>query len=131
MNINHQIKELGPGGLPRYNRKCNELIEAVNWLLGMQTANGKQITENPRGPVLHVGDTKTGSDPSQPWLTDPDGNQSGWMKVLVLNPNQNGPAANSGWVQWVWCGPTEFTGALPWQITPNNNQGVTTDLQTG
>jgi hypothetical protein len=119
VNINHQIKELGPGGLPRYNRKCNELIEAVNWLLGMQTSNGKQISEGVKGPVLHVGDSAAAATPASPWVTDPDGNQAGWLKVLVLNPNQGSPPGLTCWEQWIWTSNSLGTTGLPWLVDPN------------
>jgi hypothetical protein len=116
VNINQKIAELGTGGLPRYNRKINELIETVNWLMGMQTTTGK-ISEGGRGPIIDT--APVAGTAAQPWLTDPDGNQAGWLKVLVLNPNQGPPPGLTCWEQWIWTSNTLTTAGLPWLVDPN------------
>jgi hypothetical protein len=116
MNINQRIAELGAGGLPRYNRKVNELIEAVNWLMGMQTTTGK-ISEGGRGPIIDT--APVAGTGAQPWLSDPDGNAAGWLKVLVLNPNQGSPPGLTCWEQWIWTSNSLATTGLPWLVDPN------------
>ena len=105
MNINQRIAELdSKGGLPRYNRKINELVEIINWLMGMQTSNGKIVSENSRGPVLSTGGvaapTPTGD---QPWLTAPDSTAAQWTQVTVIDV-PNGQVYDL----WSWTGQTHI-----------------------
>jgi hypothetical protein len=97
MNINQRISELGAGGLPRYNRKINEVIETVNWLMGMRTTTGK-ISEESRGPVIDVGPAVGTAGPGaqpEPWLLDPDGGTAGWIQYSVCIGSQTS-------VQFFW-----------------------------
>jgi hypothetical protein len=52
MNLNKKIDKLTADGIPTYNRKINELIDAVNWLAGVRSINGKNVRESDQGPVL-------------------------------------------------------------------------------
>src|SRR5215475_722042 len=121
MNLNKKIEKFKGDGIPGYNQKINELIDAVNWLAGIRTINGKSVAESDQGPIIDLSQVNTTQSAPSPWANDPDGNQAGWMKVLVLNPNQNGPVTQSAWIQWVWTGPTDLIGALPWLIDPSGN----------
>src|SRR4029077_4373040 len=121
MNINQRIAELGSGGLPRYNNKCNELARAVNWLLGMQTSAGP-VSDGGRGPIINVPAASTQG--SQPWLTDPDGDPAGWVYIygIDLDGSVTGHT-NALYKSWAWLGkPSSIaTQAIPWMVDPNNN----------
>lgn len=87
MNLNKKIAKFTGDGIEEYNRKFNELIEAVNWLNGIRTLNGRAISESDQGPVIdlsQVNTTQTGSDASG---KDPDGNQAGWRKITLIDPS--------------------------------------------
>ena len=124
MNLNKKITKFTADGIPAYNNKINELIEAVNWLAGMRTINGRAVSESDQGPVIDLsqaGSTQP-SGTNNPWKNDPDGNPAGWMKVLILNPDQTGSITQASWIQWIWTGPTELVGSLPWQVDPGGNR---------
>lgn len=83
MNVNQRIEDMR-GGFALYTSKVNEVIHAVNWLLGIRTANGKAISDGGRGPVIDLaqGVAAVAAAP-QPWLQDPDGTTAGWVQYDV------------------------------------------------
>ena len=119
MNLNKKIAKFTGDGIPEYNKAINELIDAVNWLAGVRTINGKPIAESDQGPVLDLSQVNTTQSGPSPWANDPDGNQAGWLKVLVLNPNQGPPPGLTCWEQWIWTSNTLETAGLPWLVDPN------------
>jgi len=98
MNLNKKIEKFTADGIPAYNRKINELIDAVNWLAGIRTINGKTIAESDQGPILDLSQINTTQGGPTPWAVDPDGNQAGWIQYDVCI---------SGTVvkKWFWGGP--------------------------
>ena len=52
--LNGKISPISSGGIPGYNRVINQLVEAVNWLSGIRSANGKPITDSSTGPVIDL-----------------------------------------------------------------------------
>jgi hypothetical protein len=113
-NINQRIEPLGQGGMPRYNRKVNELINTVNWLMGMRSETGIPISEGGRGPIIPSAPASVGG--AQPWLTDPDGNAAGWSSITCLNLQKN-----QAFDVWIWTGQTaKNVRNIPWMIDPSN-----------
>src|ERR1700757_2305642 len=104
MNLNKKIEKIKGDGIPFYNEKINDLIDAVNWLAGIRTINGKNIRESDQGPVLDLSQVNTTQNATQggptPWTHDPDGNQAGWVKVIVLDPNYI--STGQSWSRWIW-----------------------------
>jgi hypothetical protein len=122
MNINQRIAELGSGGLPRYNNKCNELARAVNWLLGMQTSAGP-VSDGGRGPIINVPAAATNQG-SQPWLTDPDGKAAGWSLITGFDIDGSITGyTNSMYKAWMWTGgEAKNIVPCPWLVDPSNKQ---------
>jgi hypothetical protein len=115
-NINQRIEPLGQGGMPRYNRKVNEIIDTVNWLMGMRSDSGLPISEGGRGPVIPAGGVST--TPATPWATDPDGNAAGWTKLTCFNLS-----LDEVFDLWVWTGQTATNVRnIPWGFDPAGNQ---------
>src|ERR1700739_3865112 len=98
MNINHKIKEIAKGGIPGYNRKINEIVKCVNWLLGMRVINGvgSGVTESSTGPVIDLSTIQ--ANQQQPWAIDPNGSSTGWTLMTYLDASGN---LNDG---YVWTG---------------------------
>jgi hypothetical protein len=121
MNINQRIDELNQGGIPRYNRKINELIETVNWLMGMRSDSGQPISEGGRGPVIPTGNVAVAAG-ATPWTTDPDGNAAGWTLTLALDLDGAVTGfTNSMYMVWTWTGSgVTNLGQIPWMVTPGN-----------
>jgi hypothetical protein len=119
MNLNKKIEKFKADGIPAYNQKINELIDAVNWLAGVRSINGKVIAESDQGPVIDLSQVNSTQSGPTPWANDPDGNQAGWLKVLVLNPDQTAPPTLRAWEQWVWTSNSLLTTGLPWGADPN------------
>jgi hypothetical protein len=114
-NINQRIEPLGQGGMPRYNRKVNELINTVNWLMGMRSDTGIPISEGGRGPIIPSAPASVGG--AQPWLTDPDGNAAGWSSITCLNLQKN-----QAFDVWIWTGQTaKNVRDIPWMIDTHGN----------
>lgn len=116
-NFNDKIQEYTGDGIPAYNRKINEIIRKLNWLMGMRSINGKPITESDQGPVFDLAPAGSVSDP---WAADPDGNAAGWLKGLVTDPNyvDNGQFD----LCWMWTGAVESNPLIPWMSDPDGTQ---------
>ena len=121
MNLNKKITKFTGDGIPAYNQKINELIDAVNWLAGIRAINGKTIAESDQGPIIDLSTVNSTQSPSSPWANDPDGNQAGWLQATILNPNFAGQIPSSGWLNWLWTSDTTKTIQLPWLMDPNGN----------
>src|ERR1700741_95649 len=104
MNLNKKIAKFTGDGIPEYNRAINELIDAVNWLAGVRTINGKPIAESDQGPVFDLSAVNSNQSPASPWANDPNGNQAGWQKILFIDPNYT--TTGLGFLIWAWSGPT-------------------------
>jgi hypothetical protein len=109
MNLNKKISKFTGDGIPEYNNAINELIDAVNWLAGMRTINGKPIAESDQGPVLDLSQVNTTQTGPSPWATDPDGNPAGWTKVKIFDPSGQRFIDD-----WVWTGVGSDAGIAPW-----------------
>jgi len=98
MNLNKKIEKFKADGIPGYNQKINEVIDALNWLAGMRAINGKPIAESDQGPIFDLSQVSQSQTSAAPWAVDPDGNQAGWIKYDVCI---------SGTVvkKWFWGGP--------------------------
>lgn len=116
MNLNKKITKFKGDGIPAYNDKINELIDAANWLLGVRTINGKVISESDQGPVIDLSPVNS-TQASDPTAIDPDGNQAGWQKVLFIDPNYT--ASGLGYLVWAWSGPALLQNQLSWLTDPN------------
>ena len=79
MNLNKKIAKFTTDGIAGYNGKINELVDAVNWLGGMRTINGKSIAESDQGPVIDLSQISA-TQSFEPWMTDPNGNAAGWVQ---------------------------------------------------
>jgi|SRR6516164_376714 hypothetical protein len=98
MNLNRQIKPFTSDGIPAYNAKFGEVIEAVNWLLKIRTINGKPISESDQGPIIDLSPVNSTQAPQtgpEPWLTDPNGVAAGWIQHDVC---VNGNVVS----KWFW-----------------------------
>jgi|SRR5215510_2492336 len=80
MNLNKKIEKFRVDGIPAYNQKINELIEAVNWLAGIRTINGKPVRESDQGPIIDLSQVNQTQNPASPWANDPNGVQAGWIQ---------------------------------------------------
>jgi hypothetical protein len=116
MNLNKKIDKLTADGIPTYNRKINELIDAVNWLAGVRAINGKNVRESDQGPVFDLSQTNNTQSPGSPWANDPDGNQAGWQKILYIDPSYS--TSGLGYLVWAWTGPNLLQNQLSWLTDP-------------
>jgi len=117
MNLNKKIEKFKGDGIPAYNQKINELIDAVNWLVGVRTINGKGVRESDQGPVFDLSQVNTTQTGSMPWANDPDGNRAGWQKILFIDPDYTNTGL--GYLVWAWSGPASFENQLSWLTDPN------------
>jgi hypothetical protein len=117
MNLNKKITKFSGDGIPEYNKAINELIDAVNWLAGVRTINGKPIAESDQGPVLDLSQVNASQSPASPWANDPNGNQAGWQKILFIDPNYT--SSGLGYLVWAWSGPALLQNQLSWLTDPN------------
>lgn len=115
-NFNDKIAEYTGDGIPAYNRKINEIVKKLNWLMGMRSINGKPITESDQGPVFDLSPVNT-SQGAQPWLTDPAGNRAGWSKVKVFDPT-----GLMFFDVYAWTGALLAQEDAPWLFDPSNKQ---------
>lgn len=116
-NFNDKIAEFVGDGIPAYNRKLNEIIKRLNWLMGMRSVNGKPITESDQGPVFDL--APASSSGPNPWATDPAGNAAGWTLLVILDTDW----ATTGdfTSRWIWCGPPIDYNPVPWLDDPSGN----------
>lgn len=114
MNLNQQIKPFLADGIPEYNRKFNEVIAAINYLMKMRVVNGKPVRDSDQGPVI---DLAVAEGAAEPWLTDPNGNPAGWRALITLDPD-----AVHVDQEFVWCGPVLTTLTPPWMTDPDGVQ---------
>jgi hypothetical protein len=115
MNLNKKITKFSGDGIPEYNRAINELIDAVNWLAGVRTINGKAIAESDQGPVLDLSQVNASQTSASPWANSPDGNQAGWSLITCLNLD-----TNQSFQTWIWTGQTaENVRNIPWAFDPS------------
>lgn len=92
-NINQKIRPF------KRFKHLNELVDCVNWLLGMRTINGAKIGESTTGPVIDLGAAAPGqSSQTAPWAVDPNGSSTGWTLVTYLDAN------GYLWDMYVWSG---------------------------
>jgi len=117
MKLNKKIEKFKSDGIPGYNQKINELIEAVNWLAGVRTINGKNIAESDQGPIIDLSPVNQSQSPASPWANDPNGNQAGWQKILYIDPNYT--TSGLGYLVWAWTGPNLLQNQLLWLTDPN------------
>jgi hypothetical protein len=124
MNLNHQIKPV-QASLNVW-RKLNEVIDALNWLLSMYgdaSTDGNsqlQIIPGSRGPVFRM-NVQAGNQ--QPWATDPDGNPTGWLKSIIVDPNYNVPTDPDYGLfdeSWMWSGLVSANPPIPWFKDPDS-----------
>jgi hypothetical protein len=119
MNLNQKIEPIRGDGIPGYNRKINELISAVNWLMGMRVTNGKPVGESDQGPVFDLSQVNA-TQAGGPGLTDPDGNSAGWLKALIFDPDYvNNHQFDES---WIWSGTVESNPLIPWMTDPDGVQ---------
>lgn len=138
MNLNRKLKKFSGDGIPAYNARINELVDAANWLLGIRTINGRAIAESDQGPILDLSQanmTQPGSG-NNPWATDPDGNPAGWKKITGIDLDGSITGyTNSMFKLWTWVGiPQNISSEpIPWMVDPNNNtaQWVQHDVCVG
>jgi hypothetical protein len=119
MNLNKKIEKLKGDGIPRYNEKINDLIDAVNWLAGVRAINGKNVRESDQGPVFDLSQTNNTQAPGEPWKLDPNGNPAGWSKLLIIDPSYS--TSGLGYLLWVWSGPYLLQNQLSWLTDPDGN----------
>jgi hypothetical protein len=124
MNLNKKIEKVKGDGIPFYNDKINDLIDAVNWLAGIRTINGKNIRESDQGPVLDLSSVNSTQTAGTPWANDPDGNQAGWTKITGFDFSGNiTGTANSLFDFWSWTGAKALNvRPIPWAFDPSGSQ---------
>jgi hypothetical protein len=124
MNLNHQIKPVSP--TLNVWRKLNEVIDGLNWIMSMYgevSTDGNsqlQIIPGSRGPVFKMNVQASGNQ--QPWATDPDGNPTGWLRSIVVDPDYNdntSPQYGRFDESWMWSGPVAANPLIPWFSDPD------------
>jgi hypothetical protein len=118
MNLNKKIAKFSGDGIPAYNAKFDELIDAVNWLAGLRTINGKPVAESDQGPVIDLSQVSaTQALTAGLFNMDPDGNQAGWSLITCLNLD-----TKQSFETWIWTGQVA-KNILPirWLTDPANN----------
>ena len=119
MNLNQKIAPIRGDGIPGYNRKINEIIVALNWLMGMRVTNGRPVQESDQGPVFDLSPANM-TQSAGPWAVDPDGNPAGWLRALTFDPNY---VTNQQFDEsWIWSGAVEANPFIPWMSDPNGVQ---------
>jgi hypothetical protein len=137
MNLNHQIAPVPPS--LNVWRKTNEIITVLNWLMSMygevSTDGNSQLIIEPgaRGPKFKVNNQWSNQ---QPWATDPDGNPTGWLKSIVVDPNYNVPTDPDFGLfdeSWMWSGPVSANPPIPWFLDPDSppNQAQWITVKSG
>ena len=117
MNLNQKIDPIRGDGIPGYNRKINEIIAALNWLMGMRVINGRPISESDQGPVFDLSQANMTQGKGALDATDPNGNPAGWSKIKVFDP--------TGLVfydVYAWTGALLSQEDAPWLFDPASKQ---------
>jgi hypothetical protein len=118
MNLNRKIETIRGDGIPGYNRKINEIIAALNWLMGVRSINGRPISESDQGPVFDLSPANMTQSGQGLDAFDPDGNKAGWSLITCLNLQ-----TNQSFQTWIWTGQVaKNIQNIPWAFDPSNNQ---------
>jgi hypothetical protein len=118
MNLNRKIETIRGDGIPGYNRKINEIIAALNWLMGVRAINGRPISESDQGPVFDLSQANMTQGGQGLDAFDPDGNKADWSLITCLNLE-----TNQSFEIWIWTGQVaKNIQNIPWAFDPSNNQ---------